>query len=283
MSTKQEGILYHYCGGEAFFNIIANSTLWLSDVLKSNDSQECIWIRDLVKARIETYLAETGSNEIKAWKTGYRLNDNIEDGGTAYAACFSESADSLSQWRGYAEDGSGIAIGFSKEKLNLLNDKFLYNLKLGKIMYQNQERFINRIVKENIGKMHNKGIGHVALELNQNYRLEFSLYKNPNFKEEREWRIVLLSTPTHKMNLEIEGIKFLEAKYRYSYGKIISYLEMNFSEVKREIIKEIWIGPKSKISPIDIRSMLSVYGYYGNMPYSIDEPIPIIRSASSYR
>lgn len=29
-----------------------------------------------------------------------------------YAACFSEEKDLLSQWRGYANNGAGVAIGF---------------------------------------------------------------------------------------------------------------------------------------------------------------------------
>ena len=43
--------------------------------------------------------------------------------------CFSESEDQLSQWRGYAQNGKGLAIGFDKrilEELNLINVKALY-------------------------------------------------------------------------------------------------------------------------------------------------------------
>ena len=43
--------------------------------------------------------------------------------------------------------------------------------------------------------MEETGVGHVALELNFNYRMEFSLYKYPSFAEEEEWRLVLNSKP----------------------------------------------------------------------------------------
>ncbi|KAF6578394.1 DUF2971 domain-containing protein [Paenibacillus sp. EKM212P] len=285
MENKKEDILYHYCGGEAFFNIIKNATLWLSDILKSNDSQECIWLRDLVKKRIETYLAETNPDYLKAWNTWYQVNSNIEASSMViYATCFSESKDSLSQWRGYAQDGSGIAIGFSKKHLQAVNGLAKYNLTFNKVIYQNQEKFINRIFKENIKKMENKGIGHVGLELNDNYRLEFAKYKNPSFKEEKEWRIVLKSNVgAGKIRRDFNELEFSNTQYRYGDGKIISYLEMDFSKIKKDIIKEIWIGPKSKISSNDIKNMLSVFGYYGDTPYSENEPIPIIKSESSYR
>lgn len=213
------------------------------------------------------------------------MNNNIEDSDMIiYAACFSESKDSLSQWRGYAQDGSGLAIGFSKKYLQAVNGLAKYNLTFDKIIYQNQDKFVNRIFKENINNMDNKGIGHVGLELNDNYRLEFAKYKNPSFKEEKEWRLVLKAgVGAKKIRRDFNGIEFSNAQYRYGNEKFIPYLEMNFSKIKKNIIKEVWIGPKSKISLSDVKNMLSTFGYYGDASYSERGPIPIIKSESPYR
>lgn len=53
---KNEKILYHYCSVETFFNIIKNSCLWLSDIEKSNDYQECMVCREYVNKGIKEYL-----------------------------------------------------------------------------------------------------------------------------------------------------------------------------------------------------------------------------------
>ena len=45
MSSKKPKSLYHYCSLETFISIIRNSSIWLSDVKKSNDSKELIWLR----------------------------------------------------------------------------------------------------------------------------------------------------------------------------------------------------------------------------------------------
>lgn len=37
---------------------------------------------------------------------------------------------------------------------------------------------------------------------------------------------------------------------------------MDFSKIKREFLKEVWVGPKSQVSPFDVERMLSKYGYY---------------------
>lgn len=140
------------------------------------------------------------------------------------------------------------------------------------------------IVKENIKKMQQKGVGHAALELNVNYLMKFPLYKNPTFKEEKEWRIIDLSSPgSPKLNGTINDFQFWETKYRSSGGKIISYLEFDFSKLKRDFVKEIWIGPKSKISELDILELLSACGYFEGVSYNNKEPISIYTSNSSYR
>lgn len=37
-----------------------------------------------------------------------------------------------------------------------------------------QERYVERTVKENLKRMEETGVGHVALELNTNFRMEIS-------------------------------------------------------------------------------------------------------------
>ncbi|HEX9059582.1 MAG TPA: DUF2971 domain-containing protein [Clostridia bacterium] len=287
MGVNKDDIVYHYCSVDAFLNIIQNSRLWLSDILKSNDNKECTWIKDMINSEIESRLAEIDSNALKAWKFGYQLRADIGNDMTVYTCCFSECYDSLSQWRGYAQDGQGVAIGFSKMHLQALNGKLPYHFIFNKVVYEEkeQEKFIDNIVKENFENMQFKGIGHVGLELGSNYLLRFPLYKNPNFNEEKEWRIVFLSRPGSKrINGDVEGFQFLDTKFRSGDGKIVSYLEMDFSNIKHKFVKEICIGPKSKVSKIDVQNVLLASGYYDmGKTYDYNEPIHITTSKSSYR
>ncbi len=278
----EDEIVYHYCDVNAFLNIIQNNKLWLSDVQKSNDSEECNWIKDKINQEIEKGL---DTERLKAWRTEYLMGTQFF-AMTVYSACFSEYPDLLSQWRGYAQDGQGIAIGFSKSKLLSLNDVLPYNLAFEQVVYDidKQQTFIQQIIEENIKKMQQKGIGHTALELNINYSMKFPLYKNPSFKEEAEWRLIYLSKPGNpKPDSDIKDLQFSETKYRCSNEKIISYTELDFSRIKRDFIKEIWIGPKAKVSKKDIAELLAASGYYEGISYNTREPIRIFQSNSSYR
>jgi len=106
---------------------------------------------------------------------------------------FSESEDQLSQWRGYAQNGKGLAIGFDKrilEELNLINE---YNIAFGKVIYNDTEAYVQDIVQDNIEKFQCKSLVHVALELCQDYRLKFPFMKKPGFEEKKEWRGIVCS------------------------------------------------------------------------------------------
>lgn len=276
-----DDLVYHYCDVESFLNIIQNSTIWLSDILKSNDSKEGTWIKDKINNKIIEYLAETDNNALHAWNTWYE--QDVPYGAIIYVACFSERVDCLSQWRGYAQDGQGLAIGFSKKYLQELS--MPYSLLFNRVIYseKRQQEFINKIANENILKMSKKGVGHVALELSENYLKSFPLYKNPSFEEEQEWRIIFLANPRNQKDVSLGNFHLRPPKFRANKDKIISYLELDFTSIKTDIIKEIWIGPKSKVTLQDLLNILATNNYYENRPYSSEEPILIQYSKSSYR
>ena len=183
-TNYEEEILYHYCDTETFFNIIKNAKLWLSDIEKSNDYQECVICRELVNKKIKEYL-HIDKQALEAWEALYDTGVKFNFSSRTFCVCFSESENQLSQWRGYAKNGKGLAIGFDKkilEKLNFINK---YNVAFGKVIYSNTEAYVKDIVKDIIPKFEYKGVGHIALELSQNYRLKFPFVKMMGFEEEK--------------------------------------------------------------------------------------------------
>src|ERR1022692_3736988 len=108
-------ILYHYCSTASFHAIVQSHSLWLSSLSLSNDTME----GKLVASTIAR-LAERESldqDHVRSLQHGIRFIEENIDG---LGFCLSEEGDLLSQWRGYAENATGVAIGFSTEYLNLL-------------------------------------------------------------------------------------------------------------------------------------------------------------------
>ena len=60
-----------------------------------------------------------------------------------FCVCFSESRDQLSQWRGYAQDGNGMAIGFDKGILEKLNQISEFHIAFGKVIYDKPQEYFD--------------------------------------------------------------------------------------------------------------------------------------------
>ena len=76
---------------------------------------------------------------------------------SVYISCFSKKPDLLSQWRAYAEDGTGVSIGFDLKKLsdatNILLKEVIYT---NDVVYENKENdvlitadIIGMVISEN--------------------------------------------------------------------------------------------------------------------------------------
>lgn len=285
MKDEKANIVYHYCTLQGFLGIIQNASLWVSDISKSNDGLECIYGRNQIKNRIEKEI-ENNAEAMDEWRMGYEMNADLHNSKLTYVACFTEKKDCLSQWRGYADDGRGMALGFDKKVLEQLSKSMKFNLEFAKVIYNEteQETNVDRLVKEILKIVEEKGAGIAGLELNSNFKMEFPFYKHPGFEEEEEWRLVLTAHPFGR-EMKVGNMKFSEPKYRVSNGKLISYRELCFSDIKEDFVKEIWIGSKADVELRDIMQVLKRYHYYENAQngYNLQEPILVMKSSCSYR
>ena len=120
-------IVYHYCSLESLNSILNHRSLRLTNILKSNDSMEISWICRYYDGEFENAYKNASDLlkekiSLERFKGYMRLftdeffNENNADF-RYYVTCFSYQDDLLSQWRGYADDGRGAAIGFDLDVL----------------------------------------------------------------------------------------------------------------------------------------------------------------------
>ena len=194
--------------------------------LCSLDHSELKYGRELV---LEGIRRKYESNQqlsgiLRLLESNYVRNDALT---SPFIFCLSEHSDMLSQWRGYANDGSGVAIGVN---IKILCGDFQVecrgdahttleqnNVVLNKVIYtpERQEALIDLCLE--ISELKTKKDLEVYinffLENKLNTRWEFpdkidveditlamldnllyltKLYKHPGFKEEAEWRITTI-------------------------------------------------------------------------------------------
>lgn len=292
--NKNFNTVYHYCSLDTFFSIINNKSLRLSDITKSNDSMEIMWITNYIKdvfdeefnKEIETtrILKDNYPKSIFMELIDHYLKDFFEENHRLYSyfvCCFTEKRDLLSQWRGYADDGMGVAIGFDIDLLsstdNLPENDYISSpiLKFGQVEYQ--ERFqkseIRKIAKDLISELKiisRKGINEIKKDSMVAYNncflklFNLSIFmKNPFFKEEKEWRICYCGDINPKIQtshiLLSNNFHMSDIEYYNRNKDIVPYIDLKFNTIP-QLIKEVVIGPKCNARKNDIKMYLELNG-----------------------
>lgn len=205
-------------------------------------------------------------HEMRMQKKGARLV--VEDALRNYVAlgtCFSEESDLLSQWRGYAQDGSGFSVTFERNKLEDLVSNFQGEAhpKLSKISYGGQDwGEINQVMKELHGAFgsdaenyhEEDGIGEMAIgytpeKHKRQRKAAQNLYtvKNGAFREEKEWRLFLFDSMRKIDNVE----------FRESSNGLSPFVRLKFSP---DAISGITLGPTNRTPLSMIEAALEKYG-----------------------
>lgn len=302
--------IYHYCSLGTFLNITGNRTLWLSDIGKSNDSQELKWLKNecrirIMKAQNEYLNLHRDDPDITYdYDAMERINRFAEAISTidlykSWAICFSEARDTLSQWRGYANDGAGICIGFKREYFDELSHVFddyetRFLLSMRKVDYSSEglDAFfenttsLNSFDQSKTTDDMNSALLSAIISTAKNA----AYFKSPSFSEEREWRLAFTDTLLDFGGFEFDKMPRTESGVfsRFVFRKadciatgndIISHIELWLPEIQ-DAISEIIIGPKVRMSLDDMKLYLILKGFLKNMN---DNSISIVRSESSYR
>ncbi|MGM0519732.1 MAG: DUF2971 domain-containing protein [Campylobacterota bacterium] len=268
-------IIYHYCNVEAFRAIIQNKKLWLSSVYNLNDYKEIHWINDKVNKKLEKIRDKNNFTKYKLFERLFKKQlPNV------YIASFSQGGDLLSQWRAYANDGHGVAIGFNTDyfKTNsiVMATEVLYDEKKQEEeideIFSPLEKFSNNV------SLKDKEFKLMCEEVITKINNLAAKSKNELFKEEQEVR--LIHNPIiidDKVNEKIIFRNNLsEMKFRAVCGNLIPYFELDFSKYEGDImpIVEIVKGPKNMFIDKEIKIFLANNGFYN---------VPLKKSKSSYR
>lgn len=304
-----EKLVYHYCSNQKMISIIENKEMRLSDISKSNDYKELCMFYPGLFDRIEEaykenpfeleYKAKVGNEAIKCLLTDIDslIGEELRTGAiTSFVTCFSGARDKLSQWRGYADDGKGGALGFSVKKLRKYADN-TKELKFVKVKYISRDELEN-IVREKsleiISLWQQKNIKKekffekidgpdykdmlfciLCYEDINKVMIDSLAYKDIGFEEEDEYRLFTLR-PNLKFS-DKDIIKKFENEYLKNYldndivaeklkfnitnDNIVPYYPINMTEISEKSIKEILLGPNNRIILSDLYLLLNNYNW----------------------
>lgn len=272
LDNDKNYVIYHYTKPEKLLNILASGTLRFSNALYLNDKEEIAYsyklIVDLIDETPElnsdlfNKIQNHFSNKYKHIVDGYNdLVNKLE----YFTTSFSTESDNLTLWNNYAKgkNYTGYNIGFDKNKLVEEMDKNNYLPIFGSVIYDKnkQVKIIHAIFKKwnmlferalKSKKTNEVKLFDVLFELIDVLSIVSIFFKNPQFKNEHEYRIVIVNVFG---TLNSKPTNIVEKN-----GLFVPYLEYNFS---KESVKSINIGPTfdENIFYTSTNRMLLNFGY----------------------
>lgn len=272
LDNDKNYVIYHYTKPEKLLNILASGTLRFSNALYLNDKEEIAYsyklIVDLIDETPElnsdlfNKIQNHFSNKYKHIVDGYNdLVNKLE----YFTTSFSTESDNLTLWNNYAKgkNYTGYNIGFDKNKLVEEMDKNNYLPIFGSVIYDKnkQVKIIHAIFKKwnmlferalKSKKTNEVKLFDILFELIDVLSIVSIFFKNPQFKNEHEYRIVIVNVFG---TLNSKPTNIIEKN-----GLFVPYLEYNFS---KESVKSINIGPTfdENIFYTSTNRMLLNFGY----------------------
>lgn len=295
---------YHYCSLDSFMKIISSKKIRLTDIIKSNDSMEIKYCQSKMSELIFRIERRLEFHQVKN-KHIYEFFKNFN--GDTYASelfqnmqiswfafCFSKHENLLSQWRGYADDGRGIAIGFNEYFLQNNQNRLVYS----DITYDTKE-LLNKLEIDFIKSLLEAEEKQYKMEemfnVCENLIYEMSIYflsnsvfyKHPAFSEEGESRLVyftytnirtlmprksftfsLTNNPyfdlmmEHNANEVIGDFTRSEIRFLNRNNRVVPHFDLDFSsKVQNYFISEIILGPKNNSDLRDIQTFMLTNGF----------------------
>lgn len=265
--------LYHYCSIESFFNIIKSGSIWLSNCIHMNDKTEFTWANRFIDPSMEKIKGILSKEDYDEFSNTFDLCHLTKE--NAYIFSLSADKDLLSQWRGYADNCMGVAIGFNMSELKIPFGRTInnYYLSYNQVVYdlEHQKNIIDNHFKIYREKYGDFSYNDLAQKCAKEY-IWYSIYlKNPSFREEKEYRIAFLADREHYNTSESENLS--DRQYRAKHTMITDFFQYNFPD-RRNVISELILAPKCSLDFRTLESFFIDNGY--NTP-------SIIKSESTYK
>ena len=250
----QQSLIYHYTNDIGLKGIIESGQLWLSDIFSLNDPSE---LSHGLSHAAEILDSKTKNGPTEAEEFAKKFANFCQDGlreSAHYFVCsFSYDSNDLGQWRAYADNGRGYALGFDAQALvdvlvrneadsserNIRTFPLAYDDKeLVNIHRQLIESALPLISLPNTKTLDNWQLNNYWRDLSINlslYTLEAALYfKHKAYKNESEFRLLQISRG---------DIPAPNVKWRHRPYELVKYIEFDWRSLRPEALKHIVIGP----------------------------------------
>jgi len=239
----ESDVLFHYCSASSFQSILEAGKVRFTDINMLNDTAEMHWgysVFEEAAGRLikiaETKEALKGLNKAFFDKVD-EIVAPMQHRVHPFVFCLSRERDSLGQWRAYADDGRGFAIGFSATAIKCMPVSLLA------IEYDREKQIQEMMNALGATFMENEGdeqkFGTKFFESSMMIGSYMLAFKNPSFRDEKEIRclhLVDVESNQKVMKLKDHGgvlgdgqqVAGEDVRFRIQDNALVAYLDMPF-------------------------------------------------------
>jgi hypothetical protein len=256
-------LLAHYTSIETLEQILINNEMWFSNPLYMNDIEE---LRFGLNEGAAAFRQHSGIREacgeparysvlLQSFDNHFQQFDQIHAFDT-YVLCFSEhhiddTDGLLSMWRGYGNNGHGVAIVIDTAKIEAVGIPLLIVSKVSYASRDERLQWIKNKLDEFAGLLKQVALSGDALNAAASALLEriktFAIFtKHRGFREEKEWRFVHVKQYDQGQLLEkmlsyAIGRRGLEPKLKFKLAPIEGITAGDLGIEK--LVHQIILGP----------------------------------------
>ncbi len=255
--------LYHYTDLCGLNGIVTTNDLWLTHSRFSNDDEELTHGQNIVKETLEATRKAAKRAQVKYLDCLESiLQEPVTDG--VYICCLCAKDNLLSQWRGYAANGTGVSIELNPKEFEFLTGPDCHHglLRLWKVFYnESQQRGIISKAIEFAWK-HQAHLPDKKRAQNAADAIQFFIptFKNQDFEEENEWRLIFTPNPNAAVQPQFRTARNMLVPY-YSLQRL------GWSPTTPLPITGLCIGPSAhKALNVQSAQLLLKQRNYNNVP-----------------
>ena len=265
--------IYHYTTAAGLHGIVSQKKLRLTHTQHLNDETEGLHGAKAVSKALNILSQRLPTSELvnalsQAMKVALEKRQIMTEGGT-FVGCFSMDGDSLPQWRGYGRYDSAFSMAFDAgELLQLAGRAWGGRCWLLPVEYD-EDVFISKMEKA-LEIASEEFDGHKSIESPQ--RLLYSLIlhfanygsalKHPAFREEQEWRLIILQLGSDTLPIH----HLASATFR-------PYIELELgADVLSRALTHVIVGPQQTQEATE-------HGVSSFLKAQLGVHVPVIRSA----
>lgn len=246
-------IIYHYTNDVGLKGILETGQLWLTDIFSLNDPSELTHGFSVAINALTSKVANDSAVGQKFAKNfaAFAQQGAIRKTAHFFMCSFSSSGDDLGQWRAYADNGRGFALGFDakalengftkKDGIPIPNNSTFHitydDSQLLGIQSQIVEKMRNLIMLPAGRDLKNAAINVYMAELQMLLTLHILqtilFFKHEAYSNEREFRFLQI----HKAN-EPPTVKVRTRPY-----VLVRFREFDWRSVAADALKKIVVGP----------------------------------------